>query len=141
MKVGAIKADILSKSKNGVAMTEKEIYDVMLKNVRKFYGEVSPKEYIRTGHLGKSLKSVNGGLSARVFFNEGGMAHPRPWALGQSGRWHQVLWPEGKILDAAMHGSHGAAYQGTAIWHESMSELGDIEQRLVSNLRRAGLPI
>lgn len=140
MKLSAIKKDILSKSKVGVANTEKKIYDKFKEKTDNFYGEYQPVEYIRLDELRSSLRHFNSGLSAVVSFT-GDMSHPRPLVQGQSGDWHVALWDEGKILESAMHGSHGGYTRGTKIWDEGLSELGNIELKLVHELRAAGLPL
>jgi len=128
----ALKAALVAACTNAVAGVEKEVYGTFDNNLMEFYGEFSPKEYIRTYALDDSLaktgvRTTGSGASAEVYFTT------PSYSTG--------TWSGGQVLDAAMHGSHGGYVDGTAIWDESIGELGDIEALLVQALRAQGVPI
>lgn len=137
MKIDAIKADINAKSEEAVFRSMQEIHDVMNKNLQAFYAEYAPVEYVRTGQLGNSLFQQYAGLYARVYF-DAVMQYANP-VKGQSGQWHNAYWSAEKVLETAMHGSHGGFTSGTAIWDTSIAMLGNINGLVIKNLIAAGL--
>lgn len=120
--------------------------------MEKFYSELDPVEYVRTGRLlqsivveGMALKQ--NGSEFVVCFDSSRMMHDRPYAIGQSGEAHSVDKSESWILNTVMTSSapHGGidAYGGDPIWPQVDPERHkDIyEMILVSALREAGIPI
>lgn len=140
MKASQIKKDIESKAKVAVFNTREKIYSVIEKNLRVYYGEFSPEEYIRTQHLLNSLVRQSSGLHAEVYFDAGALNYQTGVIETQHGTGY-ATWGAAEVLDTSMHGSHGGYVGGTAIWDNSMSELGDIIALIVKELRAAGLPV
>lgn len=129
MKASQIKKDIEAKAKVAVFNTREKIYSVIEKNLRVYYGEFSPEQYVRTQQLLNSLVRQSSGLHAEVYFDAGALNY-------QTGTWGAA-----EVLGTSMHGSHGGYVGGTAIWDNSMSELGDIVALIVKELRAAGIPV
>lgn len=140
MKATQIKKDIESKAKVAVFNTREKIYSVIEKNLRVYYGEFSPEEYIRTQQLLNSLVRQSSGLHAEVYFDAGALNYQTGVIETQHGTGY-ATWGAAEVLDTSMHGSHGGYVGGTAIWDNSMSELGDIIALIVKELREAGLPV
>lgn len=140
MKATQIKKDIESKAKVAVFNTREKIYSVIEKNLRVYYGEFSPEEYIRTQQLLNSLVRQSSGLHAEVYFDAGALNYQTGVIETQHGTGY-ATWGAAEVLDTSMHGSHGGYVGGTAIWDNSMSELGDIIALIVKELRAAGLPV
>lgn len=136
MKATQIKKDIESRAKVAVFNTREKIYSVIEKNLRVYYGEFSPEEYIRTQQLLNSLVRQSSGLHAEVYFDAGALNYQTGVIETQHGTWGAA-----EVFDTSMHGSHGGYVGGTAIWDNSMSELGDIIALIVKELRAAGLPV
>lgn len=137
---------LLKKCKAAVASTENKVYTEFAGNLSKYYAEFSPEEYIRTGALSNSLdrtgvQSSGNGVSAEVYFTT------PSYQLGEvplqhtpeHGIYGYATWSGQKVLDTAMHGSHGGYVGGTAIWDDSMAALGDIDALLMSELKKQGL--
>lgn len=145
MKASQIKKDIEAKAKVAVFNTREKIYSVIEKNLRVYYGEFSPEEYIRTQQLLNSLVRQSGGLHAEVYFDAGALNYENGVMELQhtleTGIYGWATWGAAEVLDTSMHGSHGGYVNGTAIWDNSMSELGDIIALIVKELRAAGLPV
>lgn len=129
MKIEQIKKDIQAKSENGVRSAVDKIYEVIDSSLKRYYGEFSPEMYQRTYQLFCSLVETGGGLHGEVYFDAGALNYT-------TGKWGAA-----EVLDASMHGSHGGYVGGTAIWDDSMAELGDINALIVRELRAAGLPV
>lgn len=140
MKASQIKKDIEAKAKVAVFNTREKIYSVIEKNLRVYYGEFSPEEYIRTQQLLNSLVRQSSGLHAEVYFDAGALNYQTGVIETQHGTGY-ATWGAAEVLDTSMHGSHGGYVGGTAIWGNSMSELGDIIALIVKELRAAGLPV
>lgn len=140
MKASQIKKDIEAKAKVAVFNTREKIYSVIEKNLRVYYGEFSPEEYIRTQQLLNSLVRQSSGLHAEVYFDAGALNYQTGVIETQHGTGY-ATWGAAEVLDTSMHGSHGGYVGGTAIWDNSMSELGDIIALIVKELRAAGLPV
>ena len=140
MKTEKIKKDIEAKAKVAVFNTREKIYSVIEKNLRVYYGEFSPEEYIRTQQLLNSLVRQSSGLHAEVYFDVGALNYQTGVIETQHGTGY-ATWGAAEVLDTSMHGSHGGYVGGTAIWDNSMSELGDIIALIVKELRAAGLPV
>lgn len=129
MKASQIKKDIEAKARVAVFNTREKIYSVIEKNLRVYYGEFSPEQYVRTQQLLNSLVRQSSGLHAEVYFDAGALNY-------QTG-----TWGADEVLDTSMHGSHGGYVNGIAIWDNSMSELGDIVALIVKELRAAGITV
>lgn len=129
MKASQIKKDIEAKARVAVFNTREKIYSVIEKNLRVYYGEFSPEQYVRTQQLLNSLVRQSSGLHAEVYFDAGALSY-------QTG-----TWGADEVLGTSMHGSHGGYVNGIAIWDNSMSELGDIVALIVKELRAAGIPV
>ncbi len=133
--IEALKAALVGAAVAGVAQVEEEVYSTFAEKLSKYYGEFAPAEYIRTGALQSSLDrtgagSTGSGAFAKVFFNTPG--YQTGLVPLQSGRMGYATWDGGKVLETAMHGSHGGYVGGTAIWDEAIGELGDLEGKLLA---------
>lgn len=140
-----LKSFILSKCGNAVANAEKKIHQIIDNCLNEYYGEFSPNEYIRTYQLLHSLvksgvKSTGNGFEAEVYFDEGALSYQTGVVLTQHGTGY-ATWGAGKVLDTAMHGSHGGYESGTAIWDKSKTIIGDIYKLLKQELIAQGIPI
>lgn len=143
----ALKAALAAAATAAVAEVEERVYGEFSGNLKKYYGEFTPAEYIRTNALFGSLnrtgvRSGGSGASAEVFFTTPGYQTGvmQLQSTPITGRLGYATWDGGKVLDTAMHGSHGGFIGGTAIWDESMSALGGkagIKAMLLSAVKAA----
>lgn len=138
----ALKAALEAACVNAVAQVEEKVYEEFAGKLNQYYGEFIPAEYIRTGALMGSLERTGirpseNGASAEVYFSTPSYA-TGPVPL-QSGRTGLATWSGEQVLDSAMHGSHGGYVGGTAIWDESIANLGDIKGLLLQALKAQGL--
>lgn len=141
--------DIKSKIKLGCEIAgrevEKEIHMVIEGCLQQYYGEYKPKAYIRTGKLLHSMVhkhiSSSNGFVVEVYFDSSMLNYENGVMLLKNGNYGWATWGADEVLDTAMHGSHGGYVGGTAIWDESVAELGDITALVVSKLKAAGLPV
>ena len=129
--VEALKREILMRTKVGVLNTREKIYAEIERCLQKYYGEYDPVKYVRTQQLMNSLvrESFGDGLGFEVYFDPSRLNY----VTGN--------WGADEVLNTAMHGSHGGYVDGTAIWDESMVELGDIVALIKRELIAAGLPV
>ena len=145
MKIEDIKRKISASCKKASGQIEQEIYMVIDSCLNEYYGEFKPEEYIRTGKLLHSMvhksASSNSGFTIDVYFDSGLLDYENGVIPLKNGGYGWATWGAEEVLDTAMHGSHGGYVGGTAIWDESMSELGDIIALVVSKLKAAGLPV
>lgn len=141
----ALRAYIEARAKVGVAKTGEEINDVLEEKVGSFYGAYAPTSYIRTGTLRDSLKNKTAGLRVDVGFDEGSMWYAQGVMklqhTGESDKYGWATWDGAKVLETAMHGSHGGWRRTTGIWEPALAQLGDIEELTADNMRAAGLPL
>lgn len=133
--LAGLKAALVAAAVNAVSKVEGEVYTTFAGNLNQYYGEFMPAEYIRTGELLGSLnrtgaRSTGSGASADVYFTT--PSYQTGVVPLQSGRTGWATWSGEQVLNTAMHGSHGGYTGGTAIWDESMGELGDIEGKLLA---------
>lgn len=137
-----LKKFLIGKCANAVANVERKVHTEFAGNLNQYYSEFSPEEYIRTGALFNSLETTgtqtNGsGASAEIYFNT--PSYQTGLVPIQSGGFGYATWSGEQVLETVMHGSHGGYVGGTAIWDESMAELGDINALLLSELKKQGL--
>lgn len=137
---------VLAKCGNAVASAEQKVHSVIDSFLSTYYGEFAPDEYIRTNQLMHSLvrtgvKSTGNGFEAEVYFDVGKLNYKQGLVPLQSGRMGYATWDGGKVLDTAMHGSHGGYVGGTPIWDASMTQLGNILELLKQELIKQGIPI
>lgn len=146
---------LAEKCANAVANTERTVHKEFADNLNQFYSEFEPDEYIRTGALSDSLEStgvIRSGnqhvsiAEAEVYFNtpsyEQGVMPLQH--TPEHGRYGWATWDGKKVLDVAMTGGlpHGGYESGTAIWTESMVNLGGrsgIKKILRQELKKQGL--
>lgn len=133
--MAALKGALTGAAVAGVAQVEEEVYSTFAEKLGKYYGEFAPAEYIRTGALRDSLNrtgagSTGSGAFAKVYFTTPG--YQTGLVPLQSGRMGWASWSGEKVLDTAMHGSHGGYVGGTAIWDEAIGQLGDLEGKLLA---------
>lgn len=146
---------LMTKCANAVGNTGKKVHEEFSGNLNQFYSEFKPEEYIRTGALLNSLeydgvKRIGNQHMSRaeveVGFNtpsydQGVMPLQHTPEHGMYG-W--ATWSGEKVLDVAMTDGmpHGRYASGTAIWTESMNNLGGeqgIKGLLKQELKKQGL--
>lgn len=146
-----LRVEFAKKLKIAVSNTANIIREKLEENVNKFYSEYSPSEYIRTGALEGSLYFIDArrygnqhvsGATAEVGFNTPSYQHG--WVRLQSGTYDWSSWSDEEVLDVVMTGGlpHGDAAGGTAIWTQSIRELGGkrgISNILKQELKKQGL--
>lgn len=137
--MGALIGALTGAAVAGVTQVEEEVYSTFAEKLGKYYGEFTPAEYIRTGALRDSLNRTGAGASgvgafAKVYFTTPGYAQGMVPIKSTpiTGEYGWATWSGGKVLETAMHGSHGGFVGGTAIWDEAMGELGDLEGKLLA---------
>ena len=145
-----LKAYVLGKCKNAVSNTEQKVHKIIDTFLNTYYGEFTPEEYIRTNKLMHSLvktgvKPSGDGFEAEVYFDVSKLNYEKGMMSLQHtpehGRYGWATWDGEKVLDVAMHGSHGGYIGGTPIWSVSMSQLGNITELLKQELIKQGIPI
>lgn len=139
-------AYVLARCGNAVASAEQKVHDVIDSFLSTYYGEFTPEEYIRTNQLMHSLvktgvKTTGNGFEAEVYFDVGKLNYKQGIVPLQSGRTGYATWDGRKVLETAMHGSHGGYTGGTPIWDASMNQLGNICDLLLRELKAQGIPI
>lgn len=142
-----LKKFLMQKCAEAVANAEKQVHQELADNLNQFYAEFDPEEYIRTGALLDSLESTGvtqtgDSVEAEVGFNT--PHHAKGWVNLQNGGYGLSCWSDEKILDTTMRGAlpHGGYEDGTAIWTESMQNLGGkqgIERLIKQELKKQGL--
>lgn len=145
MKIEDIKKDIKVRTEVGVFNVREKIYAIIEKNLQIYYGEYDPSSYIRTYQLLKSLVRKSNGTHAEVYFDASALNYENGVMelkhTPETGIYGWATCGADKVLGTAMHGSHGGYVGGTAIWDNSMSQLGDITALIVKELKAAGLPV
>lgn len=149
-----LKKFLSEKCAKAVDNTKEKIYNELAGNLNQFYYEFRPEEYIRTGALFDSLEVTGVVRTGNQYVNsataEVGFDTPsykRGWVPLQSGGFGRAYWSDETILNVAMTGSysglpHGGYEDGTAIWTESIANLGDkqgIKNLLKQELKKQGL--
>ena len=145
-----LKKFLSDKCAKAVDSAKEKIHCEIAGNLNQFYTEFHPKEYIRTGELFNSLEVTGvkrtgnqhmARAKAEIYFNIPRYDHG--WVPLQSGGYGYSYWTDEFILDVNMtSGSHGGHESGTAIWTESMVNLGGrqgIKNLLKQELKRQGL--
>ena len=143
-------AYIMDRAEVGIENSRDEIERTIDRNMLRYYGEYQPEMYLRTHQLMNSLEStpvIRGGnsVSAKIYIDEGALNYSdKPSArIGNKTKTLSSKPDVGKTLESAMfdgtHGGHEAG--GTAIWTDSLSQLKNIDNLLVKELRAAGVPI
>ena len=146
-----LKKFLSEKCAKAVDSAKEKVYRELSGNLQQFYYEFNPEEYIRTGALYGALEStgvVRAGnqhmsrAEAEVWFDTPNYKHGL--VPLQSGDFGYSSWSDEKILDVVMTGSlpHGGYEDGTAIWTESMRNLGGkqgIKNLLKQELKKQGL--
>ena len=142
-----LKKFLMEKCATAVTNVERKIHEEFAGNLNQFYTEFRPEEYIRTGALFNSLevtgvKQAGNRVVSEIYFNTPNYNHG--WVPLQSGGFGYSYWDDEYILDVAMKGKlpHGGYKDGTAIWTDSMANLGGgqgIKILLIQELKRQGL--
>ena len=146
-----LKKFLSDKCAKAVESTKEKVYEELAGNLNQFYIEYDPEEYIRTGALFNSLESTDtirtgnqhmSRAEAEVGFNVPKYQHG--WVPLQSGGYGRSTWSDEKVLDVVMTGSlpHGGYEDGTAIWAESIANLGGrngIKNLLKQELKKQGI--
>lgn len=139
---------LMKKCAEAVSNAEKKVHKELADNLNQFYAEFEPEEYIRTGALLDSLESTgvtqvgDDSVVAEVGFNTPN--YEKGWIPLQNGGYGLATWSDEKILAVAMNSvvPHGGYHTGTAIWNESMRNLGGkqgIEKLIKQELKKQGL--
>lgn len=145
-----LKKYILSRCRKSIVEVEKKIYGIIDSYLKKYYSEFSPKEYIRTEQLLRSLvrtgvKQVGSSFVAEVYFDASALNYEQGMMplqhTPEHGMYGWATWTGDKVLETAMHGSHGGYKMGTAIWDKSLTEIGDGHVLLIQALKANGIPI
>lgn len=142
-----LKKFLMGKCANAVANAERKVYEEFAGNLNQFYTEFRPEEYIRTGALFNALevtgvKRAGNIVATEIYFDTPSYEHG--WVPLQSGNLGYSFWDDEYILDVTMTGKlpHGGYESGTAIWKDSMANLGGrkgIKNLLIQELKRQGL--
>ena len=149
-----LKKFLSEKCAKAVNNTKKKIQEEFAGNINQFYTEFNPEEYVRTGALFHSLEATDvvrtgnqhmNRAYAEVYFNMPN--YRKGWVPLQSGSFGYAAWSDEKILDTIMTGGisglpHGGYEDGTAIWNDSMKNLGGrkgINNLLKQELKKQGL--
>lgn len=138
---------ILDKCKIAVAEAQSKAYRVIDTFLNEYYNEFTPEEYIRTHQLLNSLvktdiKSTGAGYVAEIYFDVSKLNYQTGEIPLRSGRTGYATWSGEKVLETAMHGSHGGYKRGTAIWDRSMTVLNtQMIDILKHSLQANGIPI
>lgn len=138
---------LIEKCTKAVANAEQKVHKELADNLNQFYSEFEPEEYIRTGALLESLESTGvtqtgDGVEAEVGFNT--PHYEKGWIPLQSGGFGLAYWSDEKIQAVAMNSAvpHGGYETGTAIWADSMKNLGGkqgVERLIKQELKKEGL--
>jgi hypothetical protein len=146
-----IKKFLSEQCAKAVKNTKEKVHEELAGNLNQFYTEFKPKEYIRTGELFNSLEETDvirtgnqhmSRAEAEVGFNVPHYEHGE--VLLQSGQYGISYWDDEYILDVVMTDDepHGGYAEGTAIWNESMKNLGGkqgIKNLIKQELKKQGL--
>ena len=146
-----LKKFLAEKCAKAVEGAKEKVYKELAGNLNQFYTEFKPNEYIRTGALFNSLEATDvirtgnqhiSRAEAEVGFNTPEYKHG--WVPLQSGEYGYSFWDDDYILDVVMTGAlpHGGYEDGTAIWTESMTNLGGkqgIKNLLKQEIKKQGL--
>lgn len=142
---------LTEKCTKAVENAQKKVHKEFSSNLNQFYNEYHPEEYIRTNALFDSLKVTGvkragnqhmSNVKAKIYFDNPSWEHG--WVPLQSGDVGYSYWTDDYILDVAMTGKlpHGGYETGTAIWTQSMKNLGGkqgIKNLLKQELQKQGL--
>lgn len=137
----ALKKEILRRCEIAVKKSADEIHQTIDGNLVKFYG-FKPDYYVRTGRLMHSLdypevNSYGNGVSAKVGFDVGQLDYPQGAVRMKNGEYGWATWDGEQVLEAAMHGSNTATWKNpTAVWDESMAELGNVDAIIKNELSK-----
>lgn len=146
-----LKKFLSEKCAKAIGKAKDKVHNELAGNLNQFYTEFKPEEYIRTGELFNALEASevrrigNQHMSraeAEVGFNTPHYKHG--WVPLQSGSYGHSSWSDEHILDVVMTDDlpHGGYEDGTAIWTESMNNLGGrkgIENLIKQELKKQGL--
>lgn len=149
-----LKKFLSGKCAKAVGAAKEKVYGEFAGNLNKFYTEFKPEEYIRTGKLFNALEATDvkrtgnqhvSRAEAEVGFNT--PQYDNGWVQLQSGEYDYATWDGETVLEVAMTGSygglpHGGYEDGTAIWTESMNNLGGrqgIKNLIKQELKKQGL--
>ena len=147
MKPSAIKKDLVKKTKTAVAIAQPEVYDEFQEALDQYYGEFSPRLYIRTYQLKNSLRRspirpIGNGHEADVYYNPAGLNYVMGHVLLRNGEYGWNTWSGVEVFESAAHGSHGGYKSGTAIWDEPYAVINATARSILAKAcRAAGIPI
>jgi hypothetical protein len=146
---------LMKKCSMAVANAERKVHEELAGNLNQFYAEFEPEEYIRTGALFNSLESTGvrqvgnqhiSRVEAEVYFNTPDYEHGvMPLQhTPEHGRYGWASATGEEVLKTALTGRnpHGGYESGTAIWTESMRNLGGksgINKLLKQEIKKQGL--
>lgn len=142
-----LKKYVLDKCKVAVAEAQAKAYRIIDVFLNDYYNEFTPEEYIRTHQLLHSLvksdiKSTGSGFVAEIYFDASRLNYKQGIVPLRSGNYGWATWTGEKVLETAMHGSHGGRVSGTAIWDKSMAVLNtEAINILKHSLQSNGIPV
>ena len=161
--IEAIRNYIIEHSRPAVESATNYVYKILHQFMEKYYSEYSPTVYEATYQMLASLvktdvKSTGNGWYAEVYFDagsldysfkimtkhmvDGGYMNPYNHAISPSGIFPNPHGSGEESLAAAMHGSHGGAASGTAVWDESMNIFNaELINLLIKYLKANGIPV
>lgn len=132
-----------------LAMTVKEVYDILQAKVDAYYAEYEPKKYVRTERFKDSLqvtvpvKNNKGYYSATVGFEDDYLTFQYPGAPDWDGN---IPATGADVLYHFNNKLHGGTVDGKhEFWNEAMDEIntthGSIEKLFIKHLKTPGLPV
>ena len=165
--INEIKEYIIKQSKKALEDERDRIFNILNDFLHQYYTEFTPEYYERTYQLLQScvrtevVQNGDNGWKARVYFDwknldysikyftderwkiEDGYINPFSYSGMTS---HNGSFPNNgdayKVVESAMHGSHGGYIDGTAIWDEGIEKIKqNFRSELKTILRKNGIPI
>lgn len=146
-----IKAYILKKSRRAVEVAAERVYQIIEDFIIQYYNDFTPKEYIRTYNLLRSLVKTSVvpdgvGFKAEVYFDASALNYQKGQIelqnTSEHGRYGYATWGANQVLSTALHGSHGGYTRTAPIYGQSMNRLNAEAIEILKNqLIAAGVPV
>lgn len=146
-----IEAYMLKHSKFAIRAAQEKVYKIIETFLKQYYSDYTPKEYIRTYNLLRSLvksdvRQVGNGWEAEVYFDASALNYEQGAMplqhTDEHGRYGWATWGADQVLSTALHGSHGGYTRTAPIYGQSMNVLNaQAINILKENLIKAGIPV
>lgn len=146
-----IEAYMLRHSRFAIRAAQEKVYKIIETFLKQYYSDYTPKEYIRTYNLLRSLvksdvRQVGNGWEAEVYFDASALDYEQGVMplqhTDEHGRYGWATWGADQVLSTALHGSHGGYTRTAPIYEQSMNVLNaQAINTLKENLIRAGIPV